>query len=103
MNKYEANPRVNFFDGANGIMTSILANYVPRPSQLLTSPYILSGPRIRWRCRVRIMVRKERIPSWMNMCFGFELAGELLGEEDGGDDDDDEVGDGKEGWKGIES
>ena len=34
MNKYEANPRVNFFDGANGIMTSIIANYVPGQSQL---------------------------------------------------------------------
>ena len=50
---------------------------------------------------MRIMVRKERMPSWRKMGFGFVLAGEVLGEEDGGDDDDDEVGDGKEGWKGI--
>jgi hypothetical protein len=51
---------------------------------------------------VRMMVRKERIPSWRKIGFGFELAGEVLEEEeeDGGDDDD-EVGDEKEGGKGI--
>lgn len=55
-----------------------------------------NASRIRWRCRVRMMVRKERIPSWRKIGFGFfELAGEAL-EEDGGD----EVGE-KEGRKGI--
>ena len=59
-----------------------------------------NASRIRWRCRVRMMVRKERIPSWRKIGFGFELAREVLGEEDGGDDDD-EVGDKKVGRKGT--
>lgn len=49
---------------------------------------------------MRMMVRKERIPSWRKIGFGFELAREVLGEEDGGDDDD-EVGDKKVGRKGT--
>ena len=49
---------------------------------------------------MRMMVRKERIPSWRKIGFDFELAREVLGEEDGGDDDD-EVGDKKVGRKGT--
>ena len=43
---------------------------------------------------MRMIVRKERIPSWRKIGFGFELAGEDL-EEDGGDEVE------KEGRKGI--
>lgn len=39
------------------------------------------------------MVRKERIPSWKKIGFGFELAGEVLEEEYGGD----EVGENESG------
>jgi hypothetical protein len=41
------------------------------------------------------MVRKERIPSWRKIGFGFELAGEVLEEDEGGDEVE------KEGRKGI--
>lgn len=43
---------------------------------------------------MRMMVRNERIPSWRKIGFGFELAGEVLEEDEG-----DEVE--KEGRKGI--
>lgn len=46
---------------------------------------------------MRMMVRKERIPSWRKIGFGFGF--KVFEEEDGGEDD--EVGDEKEGGKGI--
>ena len=35
---------------------------------------------------MRVMVRKERIPSWRKIDFGFELAEEVLEDDGGGDD-----------------
>ena len=53
-----------------------------------------NASRIRWRCRVKMIVRKERIPSWKKIGFDLWLAGEGI---EGGEADEVE----KEGRKGM--